>query len=104
MRVRNRPPPPATAPTSPEPTAGWQGNIQGVWRVKSSPRALLEQLVQPADQGLGQFVGVGDGERAAVIARNVVADADRGQLDRRVVLDPLDDVAQILLENVGGVD
>jgi hypothetical protein len=50
------------------------------------------------------FLGVDDGDGAAVVARHVVADADGDQLDRRAGLDLVDDVAQVPLEIVAGVD
>jgi hypothetical protein len=51
-----------------------------------------------------QLVGVDDGDGAAVVARDVVADADGDELDRRARLDPVDDVAQMALEVVAGID
>src|SRR5882757_6542595 len=37
-----------------------------------------------------EFLGVRDGDGTAVIARHVMADADRHQLDARIILDPMD--------------
>src|SRR3981189_3123694 len=54
--------------------------------------------------GAPEFFGVDDRHRAAIITRNVVTDADRDQLDRRAGLDFLDEVAQMALQIIAGVD
>src|SRR5262249_22695049 len=65
---------------------------------------LVEQRGKLLHHGAAQLVGVDDGDGAAVVARDVVADADGDQLDRRARLDPVDDVAQMALEVVAGID
>ncbi len=65
---------------------------------------LVEQLGQLLDHDAAEFLGVDDRHRAAVIARHVVADADGDQLDRRALLDLLDDPAQMPLEIIAGID
>jgi len=49
------------------------------------------------------WLGIDDRDRAAVIARHVVADADRLQLDLAQLLDVGDHLAQILFEIVAAV-
>src|SRR5580700_305322 len=81
-------------------------------RMQFAPRAgrrrramgLAEQLGELFGDGAAEFLGIHDGDRAAIIARDVVADADRDQLDRRAGLDFLDDVAQMTLQVVAGID
>src|SRR5579883_3207379 len=53
---------------------------------------------------LGEPLGVHDGDGAPVIASDVVADADRSELDRRILLDLVDHLAQVLLEVVARID
>ena len=65
---------------------------------------LLEQLGELLGHRAAELLGVDDGDGAAVVARHVVADADGDQLDRRARLDLLDDVAQVPLEVVAGID
>ena len=48
--------------------------------------------------------GIDEGDGAAIVARDVVADADRDQLHRRVALDLADHLAQVALEIVAGID
>src|SRR5260370_35553039 len=64
---------------------------------------LVEQRGELLHHGAAQLVGVDDGDGATVVARDVVADADGDQLDRRARLDPVDDVAQMALEVVARV-
>src|SRR5580704_11165136 len=82
-------------------------------RMQSAPRAgrprgramgLAEQLGELLGDGAAEFLGVDNGDRAAIIARDVVADTDRDQLNRRAGLDFLDDVAQMALQIVAGID
>src|SRR5258705_11445721 len=65
---------------------------------------LAEQLGEFFGDGAAEFFGIDDGNRAAIVARNVVADSDRDQLHRRARLDFLDDMAQMPLEVVAGID
>ena len=65
---------------------------------------LVEQRGELLHHRAAELVGVDDGDGAAVVARDVVADADGDQLDRRARLDPVDDVAQVALEIVAGID
>src|SRR6266567_754236 len=51
-----------------------------------------------------EVFGIHDGDRAAIVARDVVTDADRDQFDRRAGLDFLDDVAQMALQIIAGID
>jgi len=51
-----------------------------------------------------QLFGVDDGDGFAVIARDVVADADGREFDRRALFDVLDDVAQVPFEIIAGID
>src|SRR5258707_9632846 len=65
---------------------------------------LAEQFGELFGDGTAEFFGVDDGDRAAIIARDVVADADRDQFHRRAGFDFLDDVAQMALQIVAGID
>ena len=47
---------------------------------------------------VAEFLGIDDRHRATIVARDIVADADREQLDVGAQLDPFDHVAQVLLE------
>jgi len=51
---------------------------------------FLEQLGKLFGHDAAELLGVDDGDRAAVVARDVVADADGDQFDRRARLDILD--------------
>jgi hypothetical protein len=46
-----------------------------------------KQIGQLVGHGAGQFLRIDDGDRTAVIAGHVMADADGEQLDRRAGLD-----------------
>ena len=61
-------------------------------------RGIAEQLGELLRHGAGQFLGVGDGHGAAVIARDVMADADGDQLHWRIGLDLMDDLPQMPLQ------
>src|SRR5436189_4845058 len=65
---------------------------------------LAEQLGELFGDRATEFLGIDDGDGAAIIAGDVVTDADRDQFDRRAGLDLLDDVAQMPLEVIAGVD
>src|SRR6185369_10784228 len=65
---------------------------------------LAEQLGEFFGDGAAEFLGIDDGDRAAIVARDVMTDADRDQFDRRAGLDLLDDVAQMPLEVIAGID
>src|SRR6185437_17024401 len=51
---------------------------------------LIEQRGELLHHRAAELVGVDDGHGAAGVARDVVADADGDQLDRRARLDPVD--------------
>src|SRR4051794_6498505 len=65
---------------------------------------LAEQFGEFLGDGAAEFLGIDDGDRTAVVARDVVTDADRDQFDRRTGLDLLDDVAQMPLEVIARID
>src|ERR1700722_14063357 len=82
-------------------------------RMQSAPGAgpgrrgtlgLAEQLGKFFGDGTAEFFGIHDGDRAAIIARDVVTDADRDQFDRRPGLDFLDDMAQMPFQIIAGID
>src|SRR3954452_5293874 len=66
--------------------------------------SLAEQLGEFLGDGAAEFLGIDDGDRAAIIAGDIVTDADRDQLDRRAGLDFLDDMAQMTLQVIAGID
>src|SRR5262245_16423457 len=59
---------------------------------------LVEQLGELLGHRAAELLGIDDGDGSAIVARHVVADADRNQLDRRAQLDLLDHPAQVALE------
>ena len=59
---------------------------------------VVEQAGELLDHRAAELLGIHDRHRAAVIAGHVVADADRDQLDRRALLDPVDHLPQMPLE------
>src|SRR5258705_5432382 len=65
---------------------------------------LAEQFGELFGDGAAELFGVDDGDGAAVVARDVVADADRDQLDRRAGLDLLVGIAQMGPQVVAGID
>ncbi len=65
---------------------------------------LAEQFGELLGHGAAELLGIDDGDRTAVVARDVVADADGDQFDRRAGLDLLDDAAQVPLEIIAGID
>src|ERR1700694_2445581 len=82
-------------------------------RMQSTPGAcpggrgamgFAEQLGELLGDGAAEFFGIHNGDRAAIIARHVVADADRDQFDRRARLDFLDDMAQMAFQIIAGID
>src|SRR5579883_547975 len=82
--------------------------MQPAWPARRFGRGgrvrLAEELGELFGDGAAQLLGIDDGDRAAVIARHVVADTDRDQFDRRAGLDLLDDVAQMPLKIIAGID
>ncbi len=71
---------------------------------RSAAGILLEQFGELLGHGAAEFLGIDDGDGAAVIARDVMADADGDQFDRRAGLDLLDHPAQMPLEIIAGID
>src|SRR6185312_17035758 len=65
---------------------------------------LVEQRGELFHHRAAELVGIDDGDGAAIVARDVVADANGNQLDRRARLDPVDHVAQMPLEIISRVD
>ena len=65
---------------------------------------LLEQLGELLGHHAAEFLGIHNGDGAAVIACHVVPNTDRDQLDRRARLDLLDHPAQMPLEIVSRID
>ena len=59
---------------------------------------LVEQLGKLLGHHAGKLLCVGDGDGAAIIAGDVVADADGEQLDRGARLDLLDHLAEMTLQ------
>ena len=57
---------------------------------------LVEEFGELLGHGAAQLLGIDDGHGALVVARDVMADADGDELDRRAVLDVDDDLAQML--------
>jgi len=58
---------------------------------------VFEQFRKLVRQRAAQFLGIDDGHGPAIIAGDVVADADGDQFHRRPVLDVVDDLAQVAL-------
>jgi len=67
-------------------------------------RMLLEQFGEFFGHHATEFFCVHDRDGAPVITRNVMADADRDQFDRRAGFDLLDHPAQVAFEIVAGID
>ena len=65
---------------------------------------FLEQLGELLGHGAAEFLGIDDGDGAAIVARHVMADADGDQFDRRAGLDLLDHPAQMAFEIIAGID
>src|SRR5262249_19041873 len=72
------------------------GRLRGV--------GLAEQFGELFGDRAAELFGVDDSHRAAIIARHVVADADRDQLDRRAGFDFLDDMAEVTFQIIAGID
>src|ERR1700722_5328172 len=68
------------------------------------PMGLAEQLCELFGDGGAEVFGIYDSDGAAIVTRNVMTDADRDQFDRRAGLDLLDDMAQMPLEVIAGID
>src|SRR3954451_6418448 len=65
---------------------------------------LAEQFGELLGNRAAEFLGIDDGNGTSIVARDVVADADRDQFDRRAGFDLLDDLAQMPFEIIAGVD
>src|SRR5215212_555037 len=83
--------------------SGMQSAALGSHRWRGT-MGLAEQLGEFFGNRAAEFFGIHDGDRAAIVARDVVADTDRDQFDRRAGIDFLDDVAQVTLQVVAGID
>src|SRR5665213_4273324 len=71
------------------------------WR---STLGLVEQLGELFGDGAAEFFGIDDGDRTTIIACDIMADADRDQFDRRAGFDFLDNMAQMALQIIAGID
>src|SRR5580692_4128615 len=71
---------------------------------RRGPMSLAEQFGELFGDGATKLLGIHDRDRAAVVARDIVADTDGDQFDRRTRFDFLDDVAQMPLEVIAGID
>src|SRR5262249_42015973 len=63
---------------------------------RQTPRfgaTLLKQFHELVGHGAGELGGISDGDGTAVVARDIVANADRDELDGGTRLDLLDDLA-----------
>src|SRR5215471_539842 len=65
---------------------------------------FVEEFGQALEHDAAQLLRIDDRHGAAVVARHVMADADRRQLDFAQALDVVDDLAQVLFEVIAGVD
>src|SRR5207244_5009427 len=65
---------------------------------------LAEEFGKLFGDGATELFGIDDGDRAAVVTRDIVTDADRDQFDRGAGLDLLDDVAQMPFQVIAGID
>src|SRR5690606_33220995 len=93
---------------TPEPdgpaTAGGTGGSGAQAPTNRDDGILVEQLCQLLHHRAAELFGIDDGDRAAIVARNIVADADGGEFDWRTRLDPLDHLAQMPLEIIARID
>ena len=67
-------------------------------------RRFFKKFGKFFDHRAAEFLRVDDRHGAAIVARHVMADADRDEFDRRARLDLLDDAAQMLFEIIAGID
>src|SRR5688572_3449744 len=70
----------------------------------SGDRMLVEKLGQLLCHGAAKFLCVHDGHCPAIIAGDIVADADRDQFDGRSPFNVGNDLAQVTLQIVSRVD
>src|SRR6516225_5262577 len=68
------------------------------------PMSLAEEFGELFGDGAAELFGIDDGDGTTIVAGDVVTDADGDQLDRRTGLDLLDDMAQMPLQVVAGID
>jgi len=73
-------------------------------RGRFSGGLLAEQLREFFGHGSAKLLGVHNGDRAAVIARHVMADADGDKFDRGFRFNVEDDLAQMPFQIIAGVD
>src|SRR3954471_5702228 len=73
-------------------------------RRRRGAMGLAEEFGELFGDRATEFLGIDDGHCAAIVTRDVVTNADRDQFDRRTDLDLLDDVAQMPLEIIAGID
>ncbi len=59
---------------------------------------LIEQLGKLLGHDAGKLLRIGDGDGPAIVAGNVMADADGKQLNRRSRLDLIDHLAKMPLQ------
>ena len=65
---------------------------------------LAEQFGELFGDGAAELFGVDNGDRTAIVARDIMTDADRDQFDRRAGFDFLDDITQMALQIIAGID
>ena len=66
--------------------------------LRNDPASILvEQRSELLDQGSAKLFSIHDRHCTGIVASNIVADANRRQLDARAALDPADDLAQMPL-------
>src|SRR3546814_16427392 len=65
---------------------------------------FVEEFGQPFHHGAAKLLGVHDRHRIAIIAGDVMTDADRDQFHRRAVLYPVNHLPKMLLKISPGID
>src|SRR3546814_19975903 len=65
---------------------------------------FVEEFDQPFHHGAAKLLGVHDRHRIAIIAGDVMTDADRDQFHRRAVLYPVNHLPPMLFKLSAGID
>src|SRR5579871_5996020 len=76
----------------------------GCARNRRGAMRLAEEFGKLLGDRATKLLGIHDGDRTAIVARDIMADADCDQFDRRTGLDLLDDMPQVPLEVIARID
>ena len=65
---------------------------------------IIEKFCKFVGHGTAQLLGINNGHRAPIIARDIVTDANGNKFNRRLDFDIFNDIAQMFFKIIAGID